>query len=428
VTIRENNARSARSAGPKVGIAGKVGAGNIGNDASMESVLGYLNAYQPDAVVDAMCTGPETVRSRYGIEAIPMFWHHKFEQHETGLTATALKMLGKGVDVVRTASWVRRHDVVIVPGAGVLEASLPMLPRGFPYALFLVSASGKVFGTKVAMVSVGAGAVKQPLTRWLFNSAARLAYYRSYRDPGALEAMRKRGLDVSRDHVYPDLAFALPAPPSGPVDERTVAVGVMAYYGTNDDRKQADEIYARYVDGMKRFVRWLVDSGRKVVLIVGDTNGSDGNVVQEILADVRASRADLDPSTVTAASVSSYTDVMQVLQPVGSVVAIRYHNILCALKLSKPTISIGYSPKHDVLMDEMGLPEFCQAVSTLDIDDLTKLFTKLEGRSAELRRTLTERNAEKARLVNDLFAELSAKLFPSAAQPARAQASHEPAT
>ncbi len=190
--------------------------------------------------------------------------------------------------MVRTASWVRSHDVVIVPGAGILEASLPMIPRGFPYALFLLCASGRMFGTKVAMVSVGAGAVNQPLTRWLFNSAARLAFYRSYRDAGAREAMRKRGLDISRDHVYPDLAFALPAPPCDAVDEQTVAVGVMAYYGTNDDRKQAEEIYARYVDGMKRFVRWLVDSGRRVLLIVGDTNGSDDNVVQEILADLRA--------------------------------------------------------------------------------------------------------------------------------------------
>ena len=301
-----------------------------------------------------------------------------------------------------------------------------MLPRGFPYALFLLSASGKVFGAKVAMVSVGAGAVNQPVTRWLFNSAARLAFYRSYREPGAKEAMRKRGLDVSRDNVYPDLAFALPVPSGGPVDDRTVAVGVMAYYGTNDERKQADEIYVHYVDGMKRFVRWLLDDGRKVLLIVGDTNGSDSIVVDEILADLRAARPDLDPSAVTAAAVTSYSDVMRVLQPVSSVVAIRYHNILCALQLSKPTISIGYSPKHDVLMAEMGLPEFCQAVSTLDIAELTKLFTELDSRSAELRRTLLEHNAAKSRLVEDLFAELSATLFPPA-EPASAQTAPGPA-
>jgi len=278
--------------------------------------------------------------------------------------------------------------------------------------------SGKLFGTKVALVSVGAGAVNQPLTRWLFNSAARLAYYRSYRDPVAREAMRQRGLDVTRDHVYPDLAFAIP--PSGTASASEagngpiVAVGVMAYFGTNDDRRHADEIHVLYVEGMKRFVRWLVDSGRRVLLIVGDVNGSDGRVVGEILADIRAGRPDLGPAVVTAASVSSYSDVMRVMQPVSSVVAIRYHNIVCALRLSKPTISIGYSPKHDALMAEMGLADFCQDVNTLDIGDLTALVVELESRSNELRKTLRERNAEREMLVEDLFAELSASLFCSA--------------
>jgi polysaccharide pyruvyl transferase WcaK-like protein len=391
----------------------------------MEAVLGYLAAYQPTAIVDAMCTGPDTVRTRYGIDAIPLSWHSKF-RHESGIVTTALKVLGTGVDALRTASWTRRHDVVIMPGSGSLEASLPMLPRGFPYAMFLLAASGRFFRTKVAMVSVGAGAVNQPVTRWLFNSAARLAFYRSYREPGAREAMRKRGLDVSRDNVFPDLAFALPAPPSVAVDEQIVAVGVMAYYGTNDERAQAEEIYARYVDGMKQFVRWLADNGRRVVLVVGDANGSDGNVVQEILADVRANRPELDPSAVAAAAVTSYADVMQALLPVSSVVAIRYHNVLCALQLSKPTIGISYSPKHDTLMAEMGLPEFCMAVNALDVSELIKLFTELESRSAELRQTMIERNAEKTRLIGDLFAELSAVLFPSA-EPSHAGTVREPA-
>jgi polysaccharide pyruvyl transferase WcaK-like protein len=426
VTANEDRARSARSAAPRVGIFGKVGAGNIGNDASMEAVLGYLSSYQPDAIVDAMCTGPDTVRTRYGLDAIPLFWHNKF-RHESGITATALKVLGTGVDAIRTAAWTRRHDVVIMPGSGSLEASLPMLPRGFPYAMFLLATSGRLFKTKVAMVSVGAGAVNQPVTRWLFNSAARLAFYRSYREPGAREAMRKRGLDVSRDNVFPDLAFALPVPPDAAVDEQTVAVGVMAYYGTNDERSQAEEIYARYVDGMKQFVRWLVDNGRRVVLIVGDANGSDGDVAQEILTDVRANRPDLDPSVVVAPAVTSYSDVVQALLPASSVVAIRYHNVLAALQLSKPTIAISYSPKHDVLVAEMGLPEFCMAVNALDVSDLIKLFTELESRSAELRQTLTERNAEKTRLIGDLFAELSAALFGSA-EPSPAGTAREPAS
>lgn len=393
----------------RVGIFGKVGAGNLGNDASMESLLAFLKREHPGTVIDAMCTGPDVVRARYGMPAIQLFWHNKYQV--SGITSTALKVIGRGLDTFRTAAWVRRHDVVLVPGAGILEASLPMVPRGWPYALFLLSAYGKLFGTKVAFPSVGAGAVNQRLTRWLTNSAARHAYYRSYRDAGAREAMRDRGIDVSRDQVYPDLAFALPAPTGDSVDERLVAVGVMHYEGTNDERKQAADISRKYEADMKRFVRWLVDNGRKVLLIVGDVNGSDGRVVDEILADLRAHVPDLEPAAVTAAEVSSYSDVMHALLPVNSVVAIRYHNVVCAVKMSKPTISIGYSPKHDVLMQNMGLPEFTQAVSDLNVDDLIKLFIEMEKRAPELRTILQEHNRAKVEALNCLFAELSEVLF-----------------
>jgi polysaccharide pyruvyl transferase WcaK-like protein len=258
------------------------------------------------------------------------------------------------------------------------------------------------------------------MTRWLTNSAARNAFYRSYRDAGAREAMRERGIDVSRDKVCPDLAFALPAPTGGSVDERLVAVGVMHYEGTNDDRKQAAEISRKYDTDMKQLVRWLAENGRKVLLIVGDVNGSDGRVVNEILDDLRVNVPDLAPGTVTAAEVSSYSDVMHALLPVNTVIAIRYHNVLCALKMSKPTLSIGYSPKHDALMADMGLPEeFALAVSRLNVDEAIKLFVDLESRAAELRSVLQERNGTKAGGLEAQFAELSRVLFgaPAVARP-----------
>ena len=100
------------------------------------------------------------------------------------------------------------------------------------------------------------------------------------------------------------------------------------------------------------------------------------------------------------------------MAPVGTVVATRYHNVMCALKLGKPTISISYSPKHDVLMAEMGLSEFCQLPNSLDVSRLIEQFTELERRSVELRQVIKERNEANARLLKDQFVELSAVLFP----------------
>ena len=428
VTAGISVGRRQRSVGvPRVGLFGRLGSGNIGNDASMEAILQYLRADNPDAIVDAMCGGPERLRDNYGIEAIPLFWYQRYEHRVSGPRATMLKTVGKGVDIIRTAAWTRRHDVVIVPGMGVLEATLPTRAMGFPYALFLLCASGRLFGTKVALVSVGANVINRRLTRWLSTSAARLAFYRSYRDVQSRDAMQARGLDATRDRVYPDLAFALPAVPHDAGDQQAVGVGVMAYYGTDDDdSRQADAIYASYLENIKGFIRWLADHDRRVRLLVGDTNDSDEHVVREILADLRAHRPDLEPAQVVAYPVSSFADVMREMAPVGTVVATRYHNVLCALMLSKPTVSLGYAAKHRALMADVGLAEFCQSTNSLDVDLLIEQFTELENRSAQLRQTIAERNAANVRLLDDQFAVLSAVLFPEAKR-ARAAAECEPA-
>jgi len=414
MTSRGFNRKRRSAAAPRVGLFGVIGTDNIGNEGMLEAVVTWLKRDHPDAIIDFMCTGPEKVKDRYGVPAIPMNWYQKHEQ-ATGGTAIVLRTLGKGIDAVRVASWVRKHDAVIVPGAGVLEATLPVGPWWYPYAMFLLSASGKMFGTKVAMVSVGASVLSQRLTKLFFTSAARLAFYRSYRDTGSYDAMRRAGIDVTHDKVYPDLAFALPVPPVGPGDPLTVGVGVMAYHGTNDDRRQADEIHASYIDKMKSFVRWLADSGYRIRLFGGD-NLWDDRVIEQILADLRVHRPDMEPACAIAELVTSLDELMREMAPVGTVVAIRYHNVLCALKLSKPTLSIGYARKHDLLMADMGLSEFCQFANTLDVDRLIQQFTELRSCSAQLSRTMAERNAEKAELLGYQFAELSTVLFPAGEQ------------
>jgi polysaccharide pyruvyl transferase WcaK-like protein len=372
-------------------------------------VLAFLRATHPDAILGCLCAGPEQVTARYGIPATPLHWYHSYEQTASGVPAIALKAWGKILDAIRTASWVRRFDVVIVPGMGVLEATVPLRPWGFPYALFLLCASGRLFGTKVALVSVGADVIHQRCTQWLIMRAARLAHYRSYRDALSKDAMRTMGFDASRDEIYPDLAFALPAPPDIPVTARTVGVGVMAYYGGNDDRWRADEIHTSYLDKMKRFVRWLVDDNRQVRLFTGDR--CDESVVTEIISDLREHWPDLEPSRVVAEPVSSLADLMQQMTSVDTVVATRYHNVLCALKLSKPTVSIGYAAKNDVLMAEMGLAKFCQSVASLDVDRLIEQFTALESQQEQLQHTMVEKNLAAARRVEHQYAVLSAILF-----------------
>ncbi|WP_432192858.1 polysaccharide pyruvyl transferase family protein [Streptomyces sp. bgisy027] len=393
----------------RVGVFGLLGSGNLGNDGSLEAVLGYLRAEHPEASVDALCGGPEVVTARYGIPATRLHWYRGEYRTASRAGAIAGKGLGKLVDAFRTAAWVRRHDVVIVPGMGVLEATLPLRPWGFPYALFLLCASGRLFGTKVALVGVGAGPIGNRLTRSLVRRSARLAAYRSYRDAQSRDALREMGVDTARDEVHPDLAFALPASRSGtpPGPPGVVCVGVMDFHGGDDDRARAEEIHRRYLDGTTRFVRALVEDGRPVRLLTGDE--CDRSVVAAILEAV-------DSPLVTAAEAASLADLMKETAAADTVVATRYHNLICALKAGTPTLALSYAAKSDALMDRMGLAAYCHPAREVDADRLLEQFRALEKRSAELRRTLAERNLVATRQLQDQFTALTTTLFPATDQ------------
>jgi len=412
VMPRRSIRRRTRPDSPRVGFFGILGEGNLGNDGSMDVVVAFLRDRHPEAKLSFLCMGPEQIAARHGGQASYLLWYKAHVRKATGTRAALLKIVGKLLDPFRTFAWVRRQDVVIVPGMGVLEATVPMRPWGFPYALFMLSVSGRVLGTRVALVSVGADAIDESLTRWLIMWSARFASYRSYRDAHSRDAVRRMGVDTSGDEIYPDLAFGLPTPPVDAAPTGAVGIGVMAYRGRNGDRGQADQIHATYLAALKSFVRWLVDGGRQVRLFIGDHK--DDVVVQEILADLRAHRPAITPFQVVAEPATTLEGMLHQLAGVDTMVATRYHNVLCALKMCRPTVSIGYAAKHDVLMTEMGLGEFCQSARSVDVEHLIEQFTAIERRSDELRHTLAERNRVNAERLEHQFNALSTALFPAA--------------
>lgn len=382
----------------RIGLFGLLGTGNLGNDGSLAAVLAHLRAEHPRARIEVFCSGPDDVMARHGVPAVRMNWYRDEYATASRLGSIVRKGLGKVVDLFRTARWVRHQDVVIVPGMGVLETTLPLRPWGWPYSLWLLSFTGKLVGTKVVLLAVGAGTVADRANRALLVGAARLAHYRSYRDEISRDAMNAMGVDTSRDPVHTDLAFALPNP-RPLVDHGVVGVGVMDYHGSNEDRAVAERIHRDYVTRMTEFVRWLTKDGRVVRLFVGDH--VDEQVAERIIEAV-GSRA------VSVVHTSSLDELLREMARVDSVVASRYHNVLVGLKLNKPTVAVGYAAKSDALMAEMGLAEYCQSIRELDVDRLVKQFTLIEERGTELRAVLVRRNAEMTRRVRCQLDELSA--------------------
>ena len=134
-------------------------------------------------------------------------------------------------------------------------------------------------------------------------------------------------------------------------------------------------------------------------------------VVQEILTEVRTGIQALDEHRLIAQPVATFSDVLREVSLAESVVAIRYHNVVAALMLGKPTVAISYGAKHDSLMTDAGFPEFCLPVKDLNHDRLVQAFSQVESRAVEIRDTLLARGPRTAKLLAEQFAVLSAEVL-----------------
>ena len=126
---------------------------------------------------------------------------------------------------------------------------------------------------------------------------------------------------------------------------------------------------------MAGFVYWLLERGHPVRLLMGEI--ADDRAVQDVLRLVALAKPDLAEGWLLAEPAASLRDVMQQIAETDLVVATRFHNVVCALKLGRPTVSLGYARKNDVLLAEMGLGAFCQHVEAIDLDLLKTQFGSL---------------------------------------------------
>ncbi|HEY7646345.1 MAG TPA: polysaccharide pyruvyl transferase family protein, partial [Hyphomicrobiales bacterium] len=313
-------------------------------------------------------------------------------------------------DLIRAVRIARRFDVIIVPGTGILD-DFGDRWTGMALQLFNWALAARLAGTPLAFVSIGAGPILHPLSRRLMKAAARLARYRSYRDRNSKDFMTGIGLRRPGDRVTPDLAFRLPRPEAAAPAHggKVIGLGVMGYNGWKHAQADGGAIYRGYVGKLGEFGAWLIGKGYGVRLIVGDDG--DAQAVKDIAGAIAAERGASGSDGIIAEPAASLTDVMRQIGETELVVATRFHNIVCALMMAKPAISIGYAKKNDVLLGEAGLGDFCQHIERLDVDLLKRQFeTLMAERERHIPRIAAtaeayrqELEAQEARLLTELL-------------------------
>ncbi|TPK75696.1 polysaccharide pyruvyl transferase family protein [Mesorhizobium sp. B2-4-17] len=387
----------------KICLFGMFGGGNFGNDASLEAFLLFLREARPEAAIACVCVDPDAIGKAHQIVTTPISAPEFSNILLRFCNKVSMRIIGRLANWGRAIKYVRQFDIIIVPGTSTLN-DYGSGPFGTSYGLFRWAASARLSGVKFCFIGTGAGPILNSTSRRMLRSAAAWAYFRSFRDQVSKDFLSSLGIDTSRDQVYPDLVFRLPT--LLPVRDNTggklttVGVGLMNYNGWRAGARSGSDtaLYETYIEKMGRFVNSLLDQGYRVRLIIGET--VDMRAVRDIGRIAKASGYDLIDGTrftrrarqLVAEPINSLHDVMRQIGDTDVVVATRFHNVVCALKLALPTISIGYEAKNDAVMTDFGLGDFCQSIESLDLElletHLTELLKNKEHYRAVVRRHL----------------------------------------
>lgn len=405
------NSRESDRRRKKICFFGHFGQGNFGNESTLQAMLYNLRQHFPDTEVTCICTGPEATVTTYNIEAVPISGTIVKRRPLRNIMAKALRKVFVGIPsrlyrLIKIFRILRDKDMLIVPGTGLLTDAYGFFGWG-PYDMFKWSLIAKLSCCKLLFVSVGAGPIYTSIGRWLIKSALSLADFRSYRDNSTKKYLNNIGFVNNNDCVYPDLAFSLPKAviSHNGIKKKgrrsVVGLGLMSYAGKYSVDRPSNAIYISYLENLVIFLKWLLAHDYDVRLLIGDL--FDRTAIHEFTDLLKEQSLMLDEGRIIDEPASSVEQLLSQFAATDLVVATRFHNVVFALILNKPVISISFHHKCVSLMDAMGLSEYCQDINYLGADRLIAQFCDLEKNASKLRSMISQKTEEFRTILDEQY-------------------------
>jgi polysaccharide pyruvyl transferase WcaK-like protein len=383
---------------PRIALFGLFGVGNIGNEASLSSAIQSIRRRDRDAEIVVVCAGPNVVSAEHGVEAVSIAMAGPLGDLNVGSrwSRRIRKLVAEPVRWVTAFRFALGVDAIVVPGTGILD-DFGTRPHEMPYELFRWSTVARLAHRPWIMVGVGAGPIEHPVSRRLMRRAVRNARFVTYRDESSAAFMRSIGQPVPPENLQPDVAWALTrpkgqqAPTSRSATGPHVGLGLMSFYGWSNEPSRGDEdVFERYMAAMVETARQLLDRGVTVRVLIGEA--SDRRVVDEFVRRIeRELRRPIDRD-VMVAPIDDFDQLLLQVGQVDAVIATRYHNVIAALMMERPTVAIGYSDKFGDVMRSCGLSEFCHDARAIDPTSIVADLDAVLDRSAGIAATLHDLN------------------------------------
>lgn len=429
----------------KIGVFSHGGTKNLGDEALLAAVVQNVRLRVPNVHVIGFTINPDDTRERHKIDCFPI--------RRTGKSPDAAPAAGESGEITNAnpATPVRSSDrgglrniFKSIPGLRPLVMGLRRFasraadvfaePKflfesyrrlngvelllvagsqqlndgyggswGFPYTLFKWTWLSWLAGTKVAILSVGAGPIDRSLSKFLFKRALNRVSYRSYRDSISSRMMEAMGIKGSHP-VMPDLVYSLqlPAPRPAPSGNARIVVGTNPvpffdgrYWPTPDPAR-----YDEYVGKFAMFAKWLDQSGHSVLFFPTQVR-ADTLTISDIRQAMNGSAN--SQSILPAQQIDTIEDLVSEISRADLVVANRYHGILISLMMNKPVLGVAYHEKSRALLTQAGQGDFVLNIADFKTEQLIERLKTMEANAPAIKKQIAEHIAPLRKALDEQY-------------------------
>ncbi len=387
---------------------------NLGDDAIMAATLAALNAKFDDLHVTIAANHAQSWRKYSKAESVDSFatWmgdaQHGQWRRKLPLAPVYLLLLALTALIYRISGrmWLSgspdKHallraytdaDLVLSCGGGNYYAHRRFSPALW-YALLAI-AFPIGLGKRVIMLpqSVGPidGSLQRRLAHRIFNHVSQIMV----RDPASYDFIVNQLSVQAPVSLLPDLAFALSAPGSFPVEKRhtgsVTQIGITAI----DRAGQTDQFtrQADYEAALVTFAQRLqVNRDCRFHLFVQCSGPSRDQDDSHVSLRLAGAFADAGLNVKLVDGMQDAHALQEAYSRMDCLVATRMHTAILALGCAVPVVLIGYQPKSCSMMAFFELPDYCFPIDEISDDRLYDLTVALLD-NPQIRRSIAAKHA-----------------------------------
>jgi len=411
-----------------IGLLNHVGYGNLGDDATLDSVIQNIKRRWPHAAIVGLSLNPYDTEHRHGIPSYAIrretksspsahVWTNSkkalkarlkpvlakyrllFITLQAAITVTVRKpraLLRELSFLAESFRVVRSLNLLVICGGGQLLDSWGG-PWCFPYTIFKWILLAKLVRKKCYFINVGAGPLDHPLSKWFVKHALSLGDYASFRDAKSRALVHAIGFS-GRTEVLADCVYGLETPATkagrrGPAETPIVGISPMAYCDPRRywDKNQA--VYDAFIAKLALFTARLAEIGHRLMFLSSDI-WFDSDAIDDVTGALNKNRNGHSQHRIMRPPISDAEELMFQMSRLDYIVTCRFHGVVFAHLMKIPVVALSHHPKVVTLMSDLGLSEYCVDIRTFDPDLLMKTFVSLAATRDDVKARMAEKAAD----------------------------------